>query len=167
VRRNIQGGTITGRWLFDRTLPTDAEVLQRLAYYREGLNARQAGLVSFEVLSFYKVFEQRDAGDGKRANPTKIWIKDNFGAVAPNIGPDVLKSFEHERGNKLVHKYIFDNCRVATAHTSERFPSDADASPEIRRLYSAADVIHALARHYLKTEYGLSDSYFSDTPNEW
>jgi hypothetical protein len=44
----------------------------------------------------------------------------------------------------------------------ERFPSDADASVEIQRLYSAASVIRALARYYLKTVYMLSDSYFSD-----
>ncbi|CAN7337058.1 methylamine utilization protein MauJ [Rhizobium sp. LjRoot258] len=162
VRRYDKGGTIAGQWVFDRSLPENKEILQRLAYYREGLNAHEAGLVSYEVLSFFKVFEQRVKGDGKAPNPTKIWIRDNFDAVATKLSPDALKRFEEARGGKPGHKYIFDNCRVATAHASEKFPSDADASLEIRRLYSAAEVIHALARHYLKTEFHLSDSYFSD-----
>ncbi|MBY3345539.1 methylamine utilization protein MauJ [Rhizobium laguerreae] len=162
IRQYGKGGTIAGQWLFSRSLPDDPELLQRLAYYREGLNAREAGLVTFAVLSFFKVFERRAKSDGRSPNPTKIWIRDVFDTVAATLTPEVMKRFEEARNGKLVQKYVFDNCRIATAHASEEFPSDADASLEIRRLHSAADVIHALARHFLKTEYGFSDSYWAD-----
>jgi hypothetical protein len=162
VPRPHRGGTITGQWLFSRTLPDDPEILQRLAYYREGLNAREVGLVSFQVLSFYKVFEQRVKSSGRSPNPTKSWIRENIDAVQALLRSDTINRFNEARGDKPADKYIFDNCRVATAHASEQFPSDADASPEIQRLYSAAEVIHGLARHYLKTKYSVSESYFSD-----
>ncbi|CDZ35571.1 Hypothetical protein NGAL_HAMBI1145_29110 [Neorhizobium galegae bv. officinalis] len=162
IPKHEKGGTIAGQWVFDRSLPTNEELLQRLAYYREGLNAREAGLVSYEVLSFFKVFEQRVQGDGRAPNPTKIWIRDNFDEVARQLDAEALKRFNEARGSKPVHKYIFDNCRVATAHASEKFPSDADASLEIRRLYSAAAVIQALARHFIRTEFNFSSSYISD-----
>ena len=165
IRHNSRAGTIASQWLFFRTIPNDPEVLQRLAYYREGLNAREAGLVAFAVLSFFKVFEQRVKSNGRAPNPTKVWIKDVFDAVAATLDPEILRRFHGARNGKDVHKYIFDDCRVATAHASEEFQSDADASPEIQRLYSAADVIQALARHYLKTEYALSDSLYSDASN--
>ncbi|MBX5254869.1 hypothetical protein HJC03_31595 [Rhizobium sp. NLR4b] len=165
IRKNGKGGTIAGQWLFSRSLPNDPELLQRLAYYREGLNAREAGLVTFAVLSFFKVFERRVKSDGRTPNPTKIWIRDAFDTVAATLTPDVMTRFEEARNGKSIQKYVFDNCRVATAHASEEFPSDADASLEIRRLHSAADVIHAFARHFLKTEYKFSDSYYSDDMN--
>jgi hypothetical protein len=162
VRKFEKGGTIAGQWAFDRSLPEDPEVLQRLAYYREGLNAREAGLVSYQVLSFFKVFEQRVKSEGRTPNPTKPWIRDNFEAATSALQSAELERFHDARGDTEVHHYIFGNCRVATAHASERFPSDADASVEIQRLYSAAGIVRALARYYLKTEYSLSDSYFSD-----
>ncbi|QIO52174.1 hypothetical protein HA461_13770 [Rhizobium leguminosarum bv. trifolii] len=157
-----KSGTIAGQWFFSRSLPGDPELLQRLAYYREGLNAREAGLVTFAVLSFFKVFERRAKSDRRQPNPTKIWIRDVFDTVASTLTPEVRKRFEEARNGKDVQKYVFDNCRVATAHASEEFPSDADASLEIQRLHSAADIIHALARHFLKTEYSFSDSCYSD-----
>lgn len=162
VPRRDRGGTVAGQWVFDRSLPTCQDLLERLAYYREGLNAREAGLVSYQVLSFFKVFEQRVKGDGKTPNPTKTWIEENFDHVAREIDQGDLARFNAARGSKAIQKYIFDNCRVATAHASEKFPSDADASLEIRRLYSAAAIIQAFARHYIKTEHGFSSSYFSD-----
>ncbi|MCY1744552.1 methylamine utilization protein MauJ [Ensifer sp. SL37] len=163
IPRREKSGTIASPWFFSRSLPGDPELLQRLAYYREGLNAREAGLVSFEVLSFFKVFEQRKKSDPRTPNPTKIWIRDVFSAVASTLSAEALQRFDVARNGKDVEKYIFENCRVATAHASAEFPSDADASLEIRRLYSAAEVIHGLARHFLKMECGLSDSYYSDT----
>jgi len=165
VRRYDKTGTIAGQWVFFRSIPNDSDLLQRLAYYREGLNARDAGLITFAVLSFFKVFERRVKSDGRTPNPTKVWIKDVFESVAATLDPEVMKRFNEARSGKDVHRYVFDNCRVATAHASEEFQSDADESPEIQRLYSAADVIQALARHFLKTEYALSGSLYSDVSN--
>ncbi|MER9948501.1 hypothetical protein NKJ89_10375 [Mesorhizobium sp. M0047] len=164
VRRSEGGFSTTPDWVFNRSLPENLELLQRLAYYREGLNARQAGLVTFEVLSFFKVFEKRSSSKRGEQNLTKLWIKDVFTKVSASLRREVLVRFDSDRKGKDIEKYVFDNCRVATAHASECFPSDADASPEIQRLYSAAEVIHALARHFILTEYKLSDTYYSDEP---
>jgi len=162
IQKNDKGGTVAGQWVFSRSIPTDEEVLQRLAYYREGLNAQEAGLVSYEVLSFFKVFEQRFNSRPGEPNPTKVWIRDNFEAATSDLPSADVDEFNEARGREEVDKYIFGDCRVATAHASAKHPSDADASPEIHRLYAAASIIRALARHYLKTAYSLSDSYMSD-----
>ncbi|MER9339206.1 hypothetical protein NKI41_00285 [Mesorhizobium sp. M0601] len=164
VRRSEGAFSTTPHWAFSRSIPEDPELLQRLAYYREGLNARQVGLVTFEVLSFFKVFERRSRSKPGEQNSTKLWIKDVFATVSASLRQEVLERFDADREGKNVEKYVVDNCRVATAHASESFPSDADASPELQRLYSAAEVIHALARHFIRTEYKLSDLYYSDEP---
>ncbi|TPL49776.1 methylamine utilization protein MauJ [Mesorhizobium sp. B2-4-6] len=156
VPRSESAFSTTLHWLFNRSIPKDSELLQRLAYYREGLNAQQAGLVTFEVLSFFKVFERRVRSKPGEPNPTKAWIRDVFDKVSISLDKKILERFNADRDGKEVEKYVFDNCRVAIAHTSDSFPSDADASPEIRRLYSAAEVIRELARYFINTEYGLS-----------
>lgn len=148
--------------LFARSLPTDTELLQRLAYYREGLNARHAGLVTFAVLSFYKVFEKRQRSRNGAPNPTKLWIAAAFDAAVMPLAMETIQRFDADRGGVAVEQYLVENCRVATAHASAAAPSDADASPEIRRLHSAAEIVHALARHHITTDYGLSQSHFSD-----
>lgn len=149
-------------WLFQRTLPNEPELLMRLAYYREGLNARRAGLAPFAVLSFYKVFEIRKRSRSGIPNPTVAWIAANFIDAVQSLDPRTLTSFHTDRGMIPVERYLAENCRVAAAHASEAVPSDADASLEIRRLHLATDVIRALARHHIVTEYGLSESYLSD-----
>ncbi len=161
--RSDGGGFSTApHWIFSRSIPDGPELLQRLAYYREGLNARRAGLVTFEVLSFFKVFENRSRTKPGVESATKRWIREAFPEVAASLRAEVLQSLDAHRNGKSVEAYVMENCRVATAHASDAFPSDADASPEIGRLYSAAELIHALARHYIRTEYRLSDLYYSD-----
>lgn len=160
VKKNTGFSSVTQHWIFDREVPADDDVLQRLAYYREGHNARNAGLVTFEVLSFFKVFESRATTPRGHLNPTKSWILSVFEAVKADLGDETAKQFEADRGDKPVDDYVFENCRVATAHTSANFPSDADSSLEIRRLHVAAEIVHALARHYLATKHALSESRF-------
>src|SRR5690606_16618621 len=113
-----------------RDLPDNDDLLQRLAYYREGHNARHSGLVTFEVLSFFKVFESRTSSQRGQPNPTKAWIRSAFDDVKGNIRDEAFSAFEADRGDKGVDEYVYDNCRVATAHTSASFPSDADSSLE-------------------------------------
>ena len=114
------------------------------------------------MLSFFKVFERRSRTKPGEQNPTKLWIKNVFAEVSASLRPEILSRFDADRNGKDVEKYVFDNCRVATAHASESFPSDADASPELRRLYSAAEVTFGLARHFIQTEYKLSKLPYSD-----
>jgi hypothetical protein len=163
ITRHLAGSSATSSWIFDRAIPTDEDLLQRLAYYREGLNAREKGLVTFEVLSFFKVFEHRSARNSG-PNPTKAWISGVYGTVASSIAPEDLLRFDADRNGKAVEKYVYENCRVATAHTSADYPSDADASPEIQRLYSAAEIVHALARHFIKTRFNFSDLHYETGP---
>lgn len=147
-------------WLFNRSIPQDDDLLQRLAYYREGLNAREGGIISFEVLSFFKVFESRPRSTSTKK--TKKWVAEVFDEACRSLGKEVMTQFHKDRQSIYVEQYILEECRVATAHASELHTSDVDESSEIRRLLIAAEVIHALARHYIRKEFKLSESYFSD-----
>lgn len=158
-RRNLAFET-AHTWVFDRKLPVDEDLLQRLAYYREALNAREAAITTYEVLSFYKVFEARNASPRGVPNPTREWINGVFPHVTQEVRKEILDQFNKERKGKDVGSYIVENCRVATAHASERYPSDADADLELRRLAVAADILRALARYYLHDELAFSDSWF-------
>ncbi len=164
-RHNLAFSTAT-HWHFNRTMPTEVDLLQRLAYYREGLNAREASISSFEVLSFFKVFEVRRRTQPPEINPTKVWIAEIFEDASRSIRAEVLELFHAERGSKSIEDYIFDNYRVATAHTSKNYPSDADAYPELNRLHVGAQVMKALARYFIRSNFKLSDSFYSDEIDE-
>lgn len=155
-RRNLAFAT-AHNWMFDRSLPTDEKLLRCLAYYREGLNANEAGTVTFEVLSFFKVFE-----NGQEGPAVRDWVEAVFDDISEMVSSEVLTRFHEDRGDAPTKKYVYKNCRVATAHASKDSPSDADAEPEIQRLWNAAPVLRALARHYIQTEFKFSDSYFTD-----
>ncbi|WP_408634460.1 methylamine utilization protein MauJ [Paracoccus zhejiangensis] len=74
----------------------------------------------------------------------------------------MLKMFNENRQDLSVEEYVYRNCRVATAHASKDYPSDGDISSETRRLSVAAEIMRALARYYIKTQFDFSDSYFHD-----
>lgn len=158
VRRREMGSMIMSPWIFNRSIPEDEKLLNCLSYYREGLNAAEAGIASLEVLSFFKVFEigQKDGPKVKR------WIEKVFEDACSSIDDRVLCQFHEDRKNVSVHEYVFRNCRVAAAHAAHDYPSDADASPELQRLVIAADIMGALARYFISTEFELSESYLSD-----
>ena len=137
-------------------MPEDEELLNCLAYYREGLNADEAGIASQEVLSFFKVFEMKREG-----SEVRTWIANVFDEACDNVGPEILEQFHQDRGNVNVEKYIYE-CRVAAAHASNRFPSDGDMFAEGRRLSNAAEVVRALARYYIRNSFNLSESYLTD-----
>lgn len=164
VPRSNEAFHTTSQWVFSRNIPGDVELRQRVAYYREGLNARYAGLVPFQVLSFYKVFEKRERSRQGKPNPTKLWIASAYVAATKSLRPEIIQRLDNDRGSVSVEQYLTDNCRVAAAHASDSTPSDADDLPEIRRLDYAADVIHALAEYCLRKEYGLSRLHYSDLP---
>lgn len=155
-RRDMAFSTMV-TWTFYRSMPEDETLLNCLSYYREGLNAAEAEIASQEVLSFFKVFEMRREGPEVRS-----WIVKEFDEACKNVQPEYLKRFDEDRQEKAVEKYVYDNCRVASAHASKKFRSDADMSFETRRLSVAAEIMRALARHYIRTEFDFSDSYLSD-----
>ena len=159
-RRDMAFSTMV-TWMFYRSLPDDEQLLNCLSYYREGLNAAEAEIVSQEVLSFFKVFEMRREGPQVRR-----WIAEEFGAACKIVPPELLKRFNEDRQETAVEKSVYENCRVAAAHASKKFTSDADMSSETRRLSVAAEIVRALARHYIRTTFNFSDSYLNDEINQ-
>jgi len=143
-------------WMFYRSLPEGETLLNCLSYYREGLNAAEAEIASQAVLSFFKVFEMR-----RDARKAKRWIKRVFTDACSDVHEHALKQFRSDSNEIEIEDYCY-NCRVAAAHASKVYQSDADISSETRRLSVSAEVIKALARHYIKTAFDFSDSYLSD-----
>lgn len=155
-RRDMAFSTMM-TWVFSRSMAKDERLLNCLSYYREGLNAAEAGIASQEVLSFFKVFEMSPEGDKVRR-----WIAKEFEEACKDVRPEYLRSFDEDRQEKSVEKYVYENCRVAVAHASKKYKSDADIFLETRRLSVAAEIMRALARHYIRTTFNFSDSYWSD-----
>ena len=155
LRREMVFSTMQN-WMFYRSLPEGEKLLNCLSYYREGLNAEEAAIVSQAVLSFFKVFEMwRDARRAKK------WIKRVFTDACADVHEHALEQFHSDRKEIEIEDYCY-NCRVAAAHASKAYQSDADISRETHRLSVAADIIKALARHYIRTTFDFSDSYLSD-----
>lgn len=162
-RRDMASSTMI-TWQFYRSMPEDERLLNCLSYYREGLNAAEAGIASQEMLSFYKVFETEFKEFGRReiGPKTQEWITATFDEACQNTRSETLQRFHSDRQSRSVAEYIHKNCRVAVAHASKEYPSDADLSSETHRLSVAAEITRALARHYIRTTFNFSDSYLSD-----
>ncbi|MGR6466494.1 methylamine utilization protein MauJ [Rhizobium sp. PAMB 3182] len=162
-RRDMAISTMT-TWMFYRSMPDDERLLNCLSYYREGLNAAEAGIASQEMLSFYKVFETDFKEFGRReiGPKTQEWITAVFEEACKNVRSEMLQRFHADRQSVPFAEYIHKNCRVAAAHASKDYPSDADVSSETQRLSIAAEITKALARHYIRTKFDFSDSYLSD-----
>ena len=60
-KRNL-AFTTAYNWIFDRKPPTSNEAKRALALYREGRNAEQNYLISYAVLSYYKILELMSQG---------------------------------------------------------------------------------------------------------
>lgn len=157
VRRRDMAFNNMSPWMFYRSMPEDEALLNCLSYYREGLNAAEAGIASQEVLSFFKAFEMK-----REAKEVKLWISDVFIEACIESHEEVLEQFHDDRQDVSVEEYVYRNCRVASAHASKDFPSDADMWSETRRLSVAAEVMRALARYFIRTKFQFSDSYLND-----
>jgi hypothetical protein len=118
-------------WLFDRQIPPADEARRALALYREGRNAEETALVSYAVLSYFKIIEIRNP-DGPRA---KKWIAKRLGGLSapPHDDPRLMQFFK-DCGSEAPEDYIYTACRLAVAHASVKRPSDADDMAEIARL---------------------------------
>jgi Methylamine utilization protein MauJ len=142
------------QWIFDRKKPDDLDVRKAIAIYREGRNAEQNFLVSFAVLSYYKILEIRH-------KDTELqWFKDNYPLVKNNLDNHIIKKFEEHCGNKKVEKYLTVLCRHAVAHAGDPHNIDPDDYEKIRRLYIAAQVLRELVRYFIRTEMKLSECHF-------
>ena len=145
-------------WPLNRRISPSDEARRALALYREGRNAEETALVSYSVLSYFKIIEIR-YHDGPKA---KKWIASNFAVVSASADDDPeLKQFLAVCGSKAPEEYIYTACRLAVAHASIKRPSDADDVEEIRRLHSASYVLRQLARLMISQELGVSDQIYS------
>ena len=148
-------GLITAyNWFFDRKIPTSPEARKALAIYREGRNAEQNYLISYAVLSYYKIVELKYRGK----SGARSWFGTNYTALKDDrtLAGDIAR-FEKERGAEKPGDYLYRACRVAVAHANKPFSSDPDDVGELRRLHVAAHVLRALARRFVQNELGVSD----------
>jgi hypothetical protein len=150
------------QWFFNRSIPTEARVLRALGHYREARNADYAGLVSYAVLSYYKVIEGgRNDDDAK----VKAWIIAEWPTVdAVHASDPSFVAFRAAVGTGSAGEYLRNQCRRAAAHASRKSPSDVDDRDETRRLYEAASVLRALARRMIRHEFGVSDRPWEAVP---
>lgn len=160
-RRDLAFTTAT-YWVFDRKIPDTDEARRALALYREARNAEQNFLVSYAVLSFFKIIEIVYSNEGEAT----AWLKQNFAAATVTIPPEVLARFDAERGQAAPEDHINRAYRIAVAHASPRKTqaSDPDDARELRRLYTAAEVLRPIARHFMMNELRISDSAYSSDP---
>ncbi len=145
-------------WLFDRQIPSSDETRRALALYREGRNAEETALVSYAVLSYFKIIEIRCPDTSK----AKKWIAKHLGALgaSPHEDPRLMQFFT-DCGSEAPQDYIYTACRLAVAHASVKRPSDADDMAEIARLHSASYVLRLLARLMVSQELGVSEQMYS------
>jgi hypothetical protein len=141
-------------WVFDRKLPTSIEARKALALYREGCNAEESQLVSFAVLTFYKIIELRYKGKSE----ARTWFRDNFSKLGSDGTLSTkIDAFKAACGTEKIHDHLYRACRTAVAHANKPFSSDPDEYTELRRLNVAADILRPLARLFIRDELGISD----------
>lgn len=148
------------QWIFDRKIPASSEARKAIAIYREARNAEQNYLVSYAVLSYYKLIELRHKG---RADAKK-WFRENFEALKQDRTlTDELARFTAACGSIPPDGYLYGACRSAVAHANKPYSSDPDDAHEIRRLHIAAAILRPLARRFIEIELGMSDCMFDGT----
>lgn len=152
-KRNL-GFTTAFYWIFDRKIPNSVETRKALAIYREGRNAEQNCLISYAVLSYYKIVELKY----RSRAAARTWLRENYPMLTKESGfSDEIAEFEKACGAEMPHDYLYRACRVAVAHANKPFSSDPDDVHELRRLHVAARVLRALARRFIRDELGVSD----------
>lgn len=152
-KRNLAFAT-THQWCFDRKTPDDKDIKKAIAIYREGRNAEQNFLVSFAVLSYYKIIEIRHKGLEEQ------WFRNNYQAVKDKLDKMIRLKFEEHCGDKKVEKYLTVLCRHAVAHAGDPHNIDPDDDGKLGRLHVAAKVLRELSRHFIRTEMQVSEHYF-------
>tara|TARA_B110001454_G_scaffold178540_1_gene171410 strand:- start:1571 stop:3019 length:1449 start_codon:yes stop_codon:yes gene_type:complete len=154
-KRNLAFMT-TYHWVFNRDIPVSEDELRALALYREGRNAEQNFMISYAVLSYFKVLEVRYP-EGKLIKP---WIAVKFPLLSNGKDDDPVTAFLAACRDEAVEEYLWQACRVAVAHVREKHPSDPDSADELSRLHNAAGIMRRLARYFIREELGVSDSPF-------
>jgi len=154
VRKRDLGFTTAYTWLFDRKVPVSPEARKALAIYREGRNAEQNYLISYAVLSYYKIVELKHRGKSE----ARSWFERTYPALKDDRTlADEISRFEIACGSEKPGDYLYRACRVAVAHANKPFSSDPDDIGELRRLHVVAHILRALARRFIRDELGVSE----------
>lgn len=148
--------TTTHQWVFKRSIPLSDEAQRALAIYREGRNAEQNFMISYAVLSYFKVLEVHYSDSKKLCS----WIARTFPLIQKNLSESFISDFLELCGEEGLDQYLWKACRVAVAHVREKLPSDPDIAQELQRLNNAATIMRQLARHFIMIELNVSDSPF-------
>jgi hypothetical protein len=157
-RRNLAFTTATD-WVFDRKILENENVRRALAVYREARNAQQNYMISYAVLNYYKIIE---IGQKNPKGDVKNWFRDNFAILREKVAfRDEFEKFAKLCGDEKPHEYIYDACRLAVAHAGKDSKSDPDDANELVRLHTAADVLRIFARHFIASQFGVSNVMFS------
>lgn len=154
VQKRDLGFITAHNWVFDRHSPKSPDARKAIAIYRDGRNAEQNYLVSYAVLSYYKIIELRHKGSAQ----ARTWFRDNY-AFVRDAGASVeeIAAFEKARGTETPHDYLYRACRTAVAHANKPYSTDPDNGHELRRLHVAASILRPLARRFIQHELGVSD----------
>lgn len=155
VARLNLGSIVAWPYPFARKIPESEDTRRALALYREARSAQQNGFVSYAVLNFFKIIEI------KHPNNTKRWFRENFPSDLDDADADEFKRFNKLRGETPPDDYIYQSCRIAVAHASNKSKSDPDDANEVQRLHIAAGIMRLLARKFIETEFGVSDVMYS------
>ena len=123
VPKRDLGFTTAHTWLFDRKIPVAPEARKALGIYREGRNAEQNYLISYAVLSYYKIVELKHRGRSE----AREWFETNYAALKDDRTlANELARFEKARGTEKPGDYLYRACRVAVAHANAPYSSDPD-----------------------------------------
>ncbi|WP_120496647.1 methylamine utilization protein MauJ [Kiloniella sp. EL199] len=141
-------------WIFSKKKLDNPEVKKAIAIYREGRNAEQNFLISFAVLSYYKIVEIHHKKEELK------WFRENYPIIKEKLDKQVLERLERDCGDEKIEKYLSVLCRHAVAHAGNPRNINPDDQHQIFRLHTAAQVLRMLARHIIRTEMNLSDQYF-------
>lgn len=155
VARLNLSSTAAWPYPFNRKIPESEDARRALALYREARSAQQNGFVSYAVLNFYKIIEI------KHPNNPKRWFRENFPSDQGSAYADDFNRFNELRGETPPEDYIFQSCRIAVAHASNKSKSDPDEAHEVQRLHAAARIMQLLARKFIKAEFDVSDVMYS------
>jgi hypothetical protein len=158
VPRRDLAFTTASSWIFDRKIPENEKAKRALAIYREARNAQQNYMVSYAVLNYYKIVEigHKSRGD------VKNWFRDNFECLRQQSAfRDEFEHFAKICDDEQPHEYIYKACRISVAHAGKDSKSDPDDAHELVRLHTAANVMRIFARHFITTEFAVSDVMYS------
>src|SRR3546814_19204840 len=111
-------------------MPVSEDVLRALALYREGRNAEQNFMISYAVLSYFKVLEVRYP-EGKLIKP---WIAAKFPLLGNGKDDARVTTLIAACGDDAVEVSLWKACRVAVAHVRDKQPSNPDSAEELGRL---------------------------------